>query len=457
MKYCTWFARSLIYLLLFVSLCCSSPAFAQQRGDIYSIEVTGVVTSVTVNYMQRALQLAEASNAEALLIELQSEGAVLRAIRPFAVQIAESSVPVVVYVTPEGTQSGAAGTFFLSAAHIAAMSPDTSFGTPDPLAEVDHLLTEQTKQLVFDSVAQQLYDWNDRQQRDTDWIDRAVRDGILITNEQAAAATPPIIDVVAQDRDELLTLMEGRTVQLASGDHVQLHTLGRQVRSIAPNPWEQFLLLLADPTVAFLLLVLGCIALYAELVQPGIGIFAGISLVFVLASLVGLLVLPVRWISFAGLILAFGMIAADIFVPTHGGLTLAGLVLMVVSSLTLIDAAQAPNVFIALWAILLVALTVATFAALAIWLIIRLRSKPVATGQEGLVGRVAEVRQSLQPEGMVFVEGALWRAISEDGPIDKGEWVRIKEVHDLRLIVTRAGGTGYELLQRENTSNTSSE
>lgn len=434
----TWVTRLFcLVILAFISLV--SPAvYAQEKGPIYTTEVEGIVTSATVGYINRALNLAEANNATALVIQLSSTGAVLRNIRPAAVEIAKARIPVVVYITPEGTQSGAAGAFFLSASHIAAMAPDTSFGSPVPLADVDRVLSEQTKSLVLDSVSQELYEWNDRHGRNTDWIDRAVRDGVLLNNEQAFSTTPPTVDIIAQDMEELLTLLEGRTVQLSPGEEVQLETFGRKTTVISPSLWESFLLFLSDPTVAFLLMVMGCIALYAELVHPGVGIFAGISGIFLIGALIGFVMLPVRGLSVAGLVLAFALIAADLFVPTHGGLTLAGLVLMIVSSMTLIDAAQAPDVFVALWAILLVALAVAIVAAIAIWLIVRLRKTPVSTGQEGLVGRMAEVRSRLEPEGMVFVDGALWRAFCESGIVEKGDWVVVKEVHELRLVVTKA-------------------
>jgi membrane-bound serine protease (ClpP class) len=237
--------------------------------------------------------------------------------------------------------------------------------------------------------------------------------------------------------DELLTLLEGRTVQLESGEELQLRTLGRSTTPIEPTLWESFLLLLADPTVAFLLLVMGATAIYAEMATPGLGIAAAIGVVLLLGSLFGWLILPVRLISLGGLLLGFSLIAADIYLPTHGGFTVAGLVLILVSAMTLIDAAQAPNVFVALWAILLVVFTLAAFAAAGVWLIVRTRKTPVTTGQEGLVGRLAEVRKSLEPQGMVYVDGALWRAVSEDGLIEQGEWVRVSAVHDLRLIVRR--------------------
>lgn len=438
MIHCRWFYGLLgFFLLLLWSAGTNTAVIAQQRGPVYSVEVEGTVTNVTVGYLERALRQAEASNATALIIQLSSEGAVLRAIRPFAETLAQAEVPVVVYVTPAGTQAGAAGTFFLSAAHIAAMAPDTSFGTATPLANIDDVLTQQTQNLVFASVAQQIREWNARHGRNVDWIDRAVREGVLLTNEQAFGLNPQAIDIVARDLNELLLLLDGRTVHLENGQQVQLNTMGRDVTPIPPTIWEQFRLLLANPTVVFLLMVMGAVAIYAELANPGTTLFAGIGLVLVLGALVGLLSLPVRWISVLGLMLAFTLVALDLYVPSHGALTLVGILLLIISAMTLIDTTQAPNTFVALWAIAMVVFITAVLAALSIWLILRTRNQPVSTGQEGLIGKLAEVRKRLEPDGMVFIEGALWRAISEDGDVEPGEWVRVTAVYDLRLAVRR--------------------
>jgi membrane-bound serine protease (ClpP class) len=437
-------------LLLLLSLIAGPTVRAQERGPIYYTQVEGIVTSVKVDYLQRALRTAEASDASALIIQVSSDGAVLRALRPLAVRIAEATVPVVVYVAPSGTESGATGAFLLSAAHIAAMAPETSFGAPVPLADVDETLSEQTQELVLESVVDQIRGWNEERGRNTDWVDAAVRRGVVRNNEQAAASSPPAIDLIASDRDELLTLLQGRSVELENGETVELQTLGRETTPIEPSAWEEFLLLITDPTVAFLLLVMGCIAIYAELATPGIGVAAGLGGALLLGSLLGWIVLPVNWLSLGGLLLAFALIMGDLYLPTAGGLTVAGLILLIVSAMTLIDAAQAPRVFIALWAILVVVLAIGAFAAVGIWLVVRTRDTPIATGQEGLIGRLAEVRKPLDPEGMVFVEGALWRAVSEDGLVEAHEWVRVAAVHDLRLVVRRldtveeAGGADAE-------------
>jgi membrane-bound serine protease (ClpP class) len=430
---------ALLAALVALSGSTASNARGQASGPLVYVELEGVLTSVSVGYLRRALREAEAAQASALLVRLRGEGAVLRAVRPFAGELFEAAVPVVVYVEPN-VQAGAAGAFLLSAAHIAALGPGASFGSAAPLARVDEALSQQTRDLVLDSVANQLRDWNRQRGRGTDWIDRAVREGAILNNEQASAADPPAIDLVARDWDELPVLIEGRVVELANGREAQISALGRQPQPIPPTLWEQLWMLLAIPEVAFMLLVMGAVAIYAELANPGSTVFAGVGVVLLVGAALGLAVLPIRWLSLLAVLLAFGLMGADLFVPSHGGLTVAGITLLVVGALTLIDPQQAPGVFIALWLIFLVALMVASLAAAAIYFALRSRNEPVRVGSEALIGKLAEVRQPLDPEGMVFVEGALWRAVSEDGAAAPGELVRVTGIHELRLLVRKADG-----------------
>ena len=417
----------------------SCPVLAAQQpvAPIYTVEVSGAVTSVTIGYVRRALHLAEASGASALIVQLGSSGGVLSAMRPFAGELAQARIPVVVYVAPSGVQSGAAGALFLSAAHLSAMAPGTSFGSPEPLARVDDALTEQTRDLVLDSVADQLRAWNAAHGRNTEWIDRAVREGVVLTNEQAIAVQPLAIDLVAASQDELLLLLDGRIAKLADGRSIQLSVLGRAPTPVVPTLWERLRLMLADPTIAFALLVMGALAIYLEIAAPGTTIFVGVGVVLLAAAAAGLLVLPIRWWSLLLILVALGLVGVEFYTPSHGALAVTGLAVLVVGALTLIDPAQAPDTAIALWAVVLVVLALGSFAALGLWLALRNRNRPIATGQEALVGRLAEVRQRLEPDGMVFIEGALWQAVSEDGTVDAGDWVRVVAVHDLRLIVRR--------------------
>ncbi|MDW8215087.1 MAG: nodulation protein NfeD, partial [Roseiflexaceae bacterium] len=247
----------------------------QSGGPLYMVEVSGIVTAPTIDYLRRAVQIAEASSADALIISYSSTGGVLREVRVFAAEIAQARVPVIVFITPRGTQAGPAGALFVTSAHISALSPDTSFGSPFPLAQVDETLSQQTRDLLLDNVSAQMRSWNETRGRNAEWIDRAVREGVILNNQQAISLDPPAIDLVAADLRELLTLIDGRIVTLDDGRTVRISSIGRTPTLIEPTLFESLRLALADPTVAFALLVLGSMAIYLELNTPGIGLFAG--------------------------------------------------------------------------------------------------------------------------------------------------------------------------------------
>ena len=420
----------LIVLLLVPGALAQPPA----AGPLYRATVSGTLTAVSTGYLQRALHLAEAANASALIIELSNSGAVLSEARAFAGEIAAAKVPVVVYIT-QGTESGAAGALFLSAAQIAAVAPGSSFGSPSPLTQVDAALSQQTRDMLLDEVARQLRDWNAAHGRNTAWIEQAVRAGVVLNNQQASALRPPAVDLVAASSAELLTLLEGRQISLLDGRTVTIAALGRTVVEVGPTAWESLRLALADPTLAFVLLVLGVIAIGLEFAAPGTSLFAGIGVVLLLAAGLGLVVLPLRLWALGLLVLALALMAGEFVAHTHGALAIAGMALMTVSALNIIDPAQAPGTFIAVWAIVLVGLALATFVALAVWLALRSRQRPVTTGQEAMVGKLAEVRQRLAPDGMVFIDGALWQAIVDGEAAEPGEWVRVVSVHNLHLVV----------------------
>ena len=410
---------------------------AQPRGPILVVELEGVLNRYSAGLVQRAIRDAEASSAEVLIIHLGVSGGVVSDIRRLADELVQARLPIVVYIAPSGTRSGAAGLWLTTAAHLAAMAPQTSFGITTPLVEPTSGLTDETLELLRSEVITLLSERSRAHGRSEAWIETAVRQGALLNNEQAIALSPPAVEMVARDLEDLLTLLEGRVVTLADGTPRTLTTLGQEPQLLEPTLWEWLLLTLANPTVAFMLLVMAGMAIYAELLSPTVGALAGLGLIFLIAAVTGLTALPVRWLAVIGVLLAFGLMAVDLFFPSHGLATLLGLVLLVVSAMTMFDQLQAPGVAIAIWAVILVAMLVTAFAAAGVFLALRMRKTPVKTGQEGLIGRLAEVRRRLEPEGMVFVDGALWRAVSEDGDVEPGEYVRVTGVYELRLTVQR--------------------
>ena len=434
------FGTGLILVLLMLLANVARPQLgrAQSRGPIYTVSVSSTLSAPTVEYLRRALQAAESAQATALIIELSASGGVLRDVRPFAREIAEASVPVVVYVTP-GTQSGPVGALLLSAAQISALAPGSSFGSPFPLAQVDAALSQQTRDMLLDSVTDQLRTWNAAHGRNTAWIDGAVRDGTVISNEQAITLTPPAVDLIAGDSSQLSALLEGRSTTLSNGQSVTLTTLGRSLEPIEPTLWESLRSALAEPTIAFALLILGALLVYLEFAAPGTAIFAGAGAVLIGAALLGLFALPVQGWAMLMLLCALALLGGEFAMPVHGALAIIGMVLLVIAGLNLIDPAQAPGSAVALWAVLGIAAVIAAAVIIGVTLAIRVRQRPVTTGQEGMIGMIAEVRRPLNPEGMVYVDGALWRALSEEGEAEAGERVQVIAIHNLQLIVRKIG------------------
>ncbi len=443
-KWCITTLLAATWLLLTAMFCLSLtlPAQAHSRqaqigtGPLLSISIDSTMTTNMVAYMRRALRTAEASNANALIIKLHTGGAVLRDIRPLANDIAQAKVAVVVFVTP-GTNAGAAGAFLLSAAHVSVLAPNTSFGSPYPLTQVDSTLSQQTRSLLLDTVSDQLRSWNQQRGRSVGWIDQALRSGLILTNEQALATQPAAIDAVAADENQLMSILDGRIIIVEGGQQVQLKTLGQIATPVQASLSDKIWIALADPTLAFALLVMGAMVIGLEFAAPGTTIFLGAGIILIIAAIIGLVALPIQAWAIGLILLGLVLIGCEFFVSTHGALALTGLAILSIGGLNMIDPLQAPGVGVALWAIILIGLGVAGLAAGMLVLALRNRQRPVSTGQDALIGRTAEVRKRLDPQGMIFVEGALWQAVSEEGNIETGEWVRIVAMHRLQLIVKR--------------------
>jgi membrane-bound serine protease (ClpP class) len=430
-----WLVLSCFALLLLAAHL-PQPAAAQTGGHVYYVTANRGLTIPAAGMVRRAVREAEAAGATALVIELQGGGSISAA-WPLARDLANAGVPVVTYITPRGGQSGPVGTLLIAASHVAAMAPASSIGFAAPLVDVPAGFTATTQQLVVDDAARQVAEWSRARGRDAAWFEQAVRQGAIVEAERAQSLQPPLIEIVAASPDELLTTLQGRQVTLADGTQRTLDTLGTPVRTVAPSVWEGLGQLLALPTLAFILFVLGGLAVYLELATPGLGVPGVTGALLIVAAMIGFVLGEVR--PLAVLMLAAGLVIVglDHVTPSTGGLTIAGLVLLVLGALYLVDPARSPGLEVSYAAIGGVALMLGVGAVGLIALAVRTRTRRPVTGQEGLVGRLAEVRQTVAPEGMVFVNGALWSAWSDEGPFEVGELVEVAGMEGLRLYVRR--------------------
>ncbi len=428
--------RLLPLLLWILGLLLFVPNGASVSQRVYLVEVDGPITPVIADYVDRSLKQAAAFGAEAVIIRLNTPGGLSSAMDDIVQNILQSPVPVVVYVAPEGARAASAGVFITYAAHIAAMAPATNIGSASPvLIGQDGQTTtpDETMQrkVVNDAVAK-IRSLAERRGRNADWAEQAVREAVNITAEQAAALH--VVDLVAPSLNALLDALDGRTVTTTAGE-ITLRTKNAEIVSINMTVLERFFQILSNPNIAYILLSLGMLGLFFELANPGSilpGVLGGILL------LLGLYALGMLDVNWAGVLLmgfAFLLFLIDLYVPTHGVLTLGGIISFALGSLLLLQSPANPAFQLSRSVIIAVTGTVAAVFLLLVYLVARAHARRPATGREALIGARAVVRRSLEPEGLVFVEGELWRARSISGPIPTGQLVRVVGLEGLVLLV----------------------
>ncbi|GBD17629.1 hypothetical protein HRbin27_00113 [bacterium HR27] len=403
---------------------------------VYLLEVDGPITPVMADYVARGIDEAARNGAEAVVIRLDTPGGLSSAMDDIVQDILQSPVPVIVYVAPEGARAASAGVFITYAAHIAAMAPATNIGSASPvLIGQDGQPTEtddtMQRKVVNDAVAK-IRSLAERHGRNADWAEQAVREAVNITAEQAAALG--VVDLVAPSLDALLDAVDGRTITTSAGE-VTLRTRDAEVVTVGMTTLERFFQMLSDPNIAYILLSLGMLGLFFELANPGSilpGVLGGILL---LLGLYALGTLDVNWTGVLLMGFAFLLFLIDLYVPTHGVLTLGGIISFALGSLLLLQSPANPAFQLSRAVIIAVTGTVAALFLILVYLVARAHARRPATGKEALIGARAIVRRALEPEGMVFVEGELWRARSLSGPIPAGQTVRVVGLEGLVLLV----------------------
>lgn len=375
--------------------------------EVMIVALDDTITPVTARYVDRAISDANERGVAAVVLEIDTPGGLMSAMDDIIRDILESDVPVIAYVTPNGARAASAGTFITYAAHVAAMTPGTRIGSASPVSGDGSDLNDTMAAKVTNDAVAQIVNLANLRGRNAEWAEKAVREAANITADEAARIG--VVDLLASDLGELLAAVDGRTVQVASGP-VTLRTADAVTDQVELTWVESLLQLLAEPTVAYLLLSLGSIGIFLELSNPGAtvpGVVGGLCL---LLGLFLLGTLPVNWTGV--LLIAFGLILliVDVFVPSLGILTIGGLVSFVLGSYLLFGDGAPPGYDINPVAIWSVAGFLVVFFLLIGGAVIRAQRRKPATGQEGLIGEIGHARTDLNPDGMVFVAGELWQA-----------------------------------------------
>jgi membrane-bound serine protease (ClpP class) len=427
--------KRLKYLIpaLLVLLLATGAAAAPAPRAVYVLPAVGSINPGLAEFVVEGIRQAERENAAALVIELDTPGGLETSMRQIVQAITNAKVPVVVFVYPRGARAASAGVFITMAANVAAMAPGTNIGAAHPVSvgmgKIDK--TMETK-LLNDMVASGRSLAAERG-RNADWMEKAIRQSVSIP--AAEAVKLKVVDLMADNREDLLAKIHGRKVEVG-GKPVVLHTAGAPVKEIPEGLRFRLLKYIADPNIAFILMMIGLAGLYFELSNPGMifpGVLGGICL---LLAFFAFQTLPINYIGVLLIVLAFIFFVLEFSITSYGLLSLAGLVSLFLGGMMLFRGGEG-GVDIS-WSVLIPTVAIVSlFFIVVAGIVFRGHLLQSMTGAAGMVGERGVVYTPLNPEGQVFVHGEYWQAVS-DVPIAKGETVEVLEVRDLKLRVRRA-------------------
>lgn len=404
----------------------------QSARSVGVIRVEEAISPTTTNYISRGIKNATENGDEVLIMELDTPGGLLESTKNIVQVLFDSDIPVVVYVSPDGARAASAGTFITMAAHIAAMAPSTTIGAASPVqmapgggAQTDTVMQKK----IFNYSESFIESIADRRNRNRDWAISAVRDGESVTEKEALELN--VIDLVAADREDLLSKIDGRVV---NGD--TLRTRGASINEIPKNLTEQFLTFILRPEVMLILTLIAIYGIIGEISNPGAivpGVAGVIALILLLYASAAM---PINIAGFALIGLAIILFIAEAFTPTFGLLIAGGAVSFFLGALMLFQ--DLPKSMELSWGWLIPATVLTTIFF--VWIVsagLKIQFTKHKTGIEAMVGKQAEVVDKVDKNGgRVFVDGEYWNAYSDE-PISKGEFCEIVEIKGLRMKVSQ--------------------
>lgn len=398
------------------------------RPLVYTMTIDGAIGTVTNDRIALAIETAEENNAELLVIFLDTPGGFTKPTWSICKEILNSKVPVCMYIAPSGARAGSAGVYMTYASHFAAMAPSTNIGAAHPVAgggeEIDSVMNEK---ITNDAVAQ-IRAAAEKRGRNAEWAESAVRESVSITDNEALKEN--VIDIRAENLEDLLRQLEGVETELPDGKK-KMQLVNYTTEDLEISFVHTILELITQPDIALILFSIGSLGIMLELYNPGSifpGVVGAISLILAFYSFQAL---PINYAGLALIILAVILFIAEIKIISHGLLTIGGLISFFLGGLMLVDTVD-PDLGISLSLLVTVAVIVAAIVMTVTWLALKDSRRRPALGEEGMIGKEAEVRRN----GMVYVDGALWKASCSE-VIRPGDTVEITSLDKLKLIVKK--------------------
>jgi membrane-bound serine protease (ClpP class) len=466
-------ALSTVAFAACLSLCAAARGASADNSDdvdraaVWVVELEGAISPATADYFIHALNAAEKAHASALIIRLDTPGGLDQSMRAMIKAILASSIPVVTYVSPNGSRAASAGTYILYASHFAAMAPATNVGSSTPVsiggpafpspggapagpkkapdedkdksANKDDEAHDKEpaggeggameRKVLNDAVAY-IRGLAALRGRNVEWAEKTVREAANLTAADALAQH--VIEAIAPDLDALLAILNGKTFAV-SGGSVTLDLTNATVHRVEPGLRYQFLSLITDPNVAYILLMIGIYGLLLEFYNPGTGVPGVTGVICLLLAAYALQMLPVNYAGLALIVVGIGLMVAEAFTPTLGVLGVGGGIAFVIGSIILMDT-DLPGYRVSVPLIAAIAATTVGLFVFAIGAAMRARKKRVTTGREAMVGAPAVALADFDGEGFVRAFGENWRAATSR-PLRKDQRLRIKSVEGLLLTV----------------------
>jgi membrane-bound serine protease (ClpP class) len=446
-------------LLLFALVLAIPQAVGQEvpPADALMLRIDGPIGPAVSDYVERGIERARTDGNRAIILQMDTPGGLDTSMRVIIKSILASPVPVIAYVAPSGARAASAGTYILYASHYAAMAPATNLGaaTPVPIgpgmtppggerqkpAEKDsgnageddeEPVSPQRamgRKVVNDAVAY-IRGLAELRGRNADWAEEAVRKGASLSAEEALAKN--VIDAIAKDVDDLLATLDGRTITIRDAE-LTLDTDDWTIETVAPDWRSQFLAIITNPNVAYILMLLGIYGLFFELYNPGSlvpGIVGAISLVL---ALYAFHVLPVNYAGVALILIGIALIVTELFLPSFGAIGIGGVVAFIIGSIILMDT-DVEGYTVSMALVVPVAVVAAALFSATVLLAVRQRTRPVVSGREEMIGATAEALEAFSQNGQVRTHGEIWSAHADEA-IAKGQELRIKSIDGLILEV----------------------
>jgi membrane-bound serine protease (ClpP class) len=403
------------------------------QRPVMVVPLEGAIGPAAADFVKRAIERAAKDGAQLVVLRMDTPGGLDSSMREIIKAILASPVPVASFVAPSGARAASAGTYILYASHIAAMAPGTNLGAASPVfigggggEGKDQKADTMTKKVTNDAVAY-IRGFASLRHRNAQWAEKAVREAVSLPADEALKMH--VIDVVAPDVPALLKRVDGR---------LGLKTANAPVREVEPDWRTNVLGVITNPSIAYILLLVGAYALLFEFMNPGLVLPGVVGTIAILVALYGLHLLPVNYAGLALIFLGIGFMIAEAFLPAFGSLGIGGLIAFVIGSVMLIEDTRLPEFEIPYALIAGLAVASAAVLIFLFGLLAKSRRAAVVSGREQMLGAEAEALEDFAREGWARVHGERWKVRSE-APVRRGERLRVKAIDGLTLQVVREG------------------